>query len=692
MSDYWLKQIEQFKAHEARLDEALRYIDHLTTELERLRNRRAVRAALIVAALARRPIWIWRRVRRRLSQGWLPKSEASSDASGSHNDMSLTAGACEALMARGEWDQARDCWLALASDAAYVGEASVAPRRGVAICSALSNKDAILPNFVAPRPRQLGAEPPERIVYGATTGGCDGIWHPGWTHPDFAYYRFSDEAAAESYGLLELRRLEYRASNPRRSARWVKTHPHLLFPKSQWAVWTDGNVVSLDSWETEFDEFVSSGKPIGLIRHPLRHSTEAEASECILRSKDSAETISMHFARCGPDPQVGLFETNLVMFNLSHQALRPLLATWWSLMQAGSQRDQISLPYALSRHGIDPHILLGGASLRSDARFALLPHDGPGWEQAREAMALRLGSGASEAVETMWIDERARLIAAQRKRRVDIVIPIHNALAHVQRCVSSVLQSRDSVHHRLILVDDGSDSESAEYIQTVGENHENVAVLRSEVATGFSRAANRGLQASTGDMVILLNSDTEVVGDWIFKLADAMYRVPGVGIVGPFSNAASFQSWPRFEPNAEEAEAGQTVINGIADDLATIDRMFEASASLTPVRVDLVHGFCFAIRREVLNDVGLFDEELFPEGFGEEVDYCFRATDAGWSLSWATNTFVYHAKTASYSVERRRRLADRGTARIIERHGALRRKEAIAASLEQRRAATVPRR
>lgn len=684
--EHWLDWVERLKSEGDRLDEALRYIDHLTVELERLRKRRSVRTAMRIAAMSRRPIRAWRSIRRRVIGRQRFQSRASLGTSDSPEGTpsNPTEQSCEALMIEGKWHEAYEGWLSLASDVTFADETSAVPRRGAALCSALSS-GGDLPGFVAPRPRHQRVRPQDRVVFGATTGGIDGVWHPGWTHPDFDYFRFTDEEEAESYGLLNFLPLQYRGSSARRSARWVKTHPHLLFPEARWAVWMDGNAVALDSWEEEFNDFVATGEPIGLIKHPLRQDTEHEAAECILRGKDSAVAIRAHFARTGPDPKVGLFETNLVMYNLSHRSLGPLLATWWSLMLSGSQRDQVSLPHALHRHDVTPHVLLDGASLRSDRRFALLPHDGSAWGQARDSMVVRYGVGPSQSDESTWIDERDRLLAAQQTRSVDIIIPVHNAFDHVQRCTASVLESRDSLHHRLILVDDGSNRKTAEYLAGVSEGHDNVSLLRSEDATGFCKAANRGLRASSGEMVILLNSDTEVVGDWILKLADAMYRPTGVGIVGPFSNAASLQSWPRFEPSAEEEEIGQTVINALGDDLAKIDRMFEATAGLAPVRVDLVHGFCFAVRREVLNDVGLLDEELFPEGFGEEVDYCFKAIDAGWSLAWASNTFVYHAKTASYSAERRRRLVELGTAQLIHRYGSLRRIEAIAAALEQRR-------
>lgn len=61
----------------------------------------------------------------------------------------------------------------------------------------------------------------------------------------------------------------------------------------------------------------------------------------------------------------------------------------------------------------------------------------------------------------------------------------------------------------------------------------------------------------------------------------------------------------------------------------------------------LVHGFCFGLIREVMNRVGLFYEDSFPNGYGEENDYCFRAADAGFSLVIATHTYFTPSQRAT---------------------------------------------
>ena len=67
----------------------------------------------------------------------------------------------------------------------------------------------------------------------------------------------------------------------------------------------------------------------------------------------------------------------------------------------------------------------------------------------------------------------------------------------------------------------------------------------------------------------------------------------------------------------------------------------------------LVHGFCFGIKKEVIDSIGFFDEENFKLFYGEENDYCFRALAAGFELAVATNTFVYHRKSRSIDEEKR---------------------------------------
>lgn len=267
------------------------------------------------------------------------------------------------------------------------------------------------------------------------------------------------------------------------------------------------------------------------------------------------------------------------------------------------------------------------------------------------------------------------------KHSVDIVIPVHDALNLVKECLATVHKTRQPEHHRIILIDDGSEDATAQELRGFASTFPAVELLTNSQATGFTKAANKGLRHSTAEMVIVLNSDTQVSTGWIDKMESVLFDTPGVGIVGPLSNAASHQSIPRTEPNAEERLLRQTATNSLPPGMTieSASTFLESIDWKAPIRVPLVHGFCFAISRALIDAVGYFDEVLFPHGYGEENDYCLRATDAGWSLAIAPDTYVWHHKSGSYDLDTRAKLAKQGGAALREKYGAQRIATVIAA-------------
>jgi GT2 family glycosyltransferase len=262
---------------------------------------------------------------------------------------------------------------------------------------------------------------------------------------------------------------------------------------------------------------------------------------------------------------------------------------------------------------------------------------------------------------------REERISRHRDRRIDIVVCVHNAYDDVERCLESLRRHRVSPAQRLILIDDGSDAPTAQLLADFARGTDWVALHRNERALRYTRAANRGLAAATGELVILLNSDVIVTDGWAEKMADAVFSTPGAGIVGPLSNAASHQSIPDHLGTAE-----QTAINGLVPGVTAenMNRYCErwTTADVLP-RVPLVHGFCFGLTREAIERVGSFDAENFPSGYGEENDYCIRAADAGVGLVIATHTYVFHAKSKSYPDATRIALLRDGAEALSRLHG-----------------------
>ncbi len=246
---------------------------------------------------------------------------------------------------------------------------------------------------------------------------------------------------------------------------------------------------------------------------------------------------------------------------------------------------------------------------------------------------------------------------------VELIICVHNALSDVRRCLESVVR-HTTVPYSTILVDDGSDSQTRDYLSEFARVQEAV-LLRNEAPRGYTRAANQGLRRSSADYVVLLNSDTVVTPEWLDRLVACAESNLRIGIVGPLSNTASWQSIPEIENH------GDWATNPLPEG-ATIEQMArlvaQYSARLYPA-MPFLNGFCLLIRRQLIRDIGYFDEETFGSGYGEENDYALRAGQAGWLLALADDAYVYHTQSRSYSTESRNRLTKRAGRLLSEKHG-----------------------
>jgi len=257
-------------------------------------------------------------------------------------------------------------------------------------------------------------------------------------------------------------------------------------------------------------------------------------------------------------------------------------------------------------------------------------------------------------------------VAAQTPAKsVDIVVCVHNALDDVRRCLHSVVGNTPAGIYRLLIVNDGSNAECTLWLRKFACRHQAI-LLESETAQRYTKAANRGLRASDADYVVLLNSDTIVPYGWLAPLVECGESDPAIGIVSPLSNAASYQSVPEVRD-----ETGDWAINALPGEF-TVDDMAHAVARLSGrvfPRVPFLNGFCYAIKRAVIEKIGYLDEETFPNGYAEENDYSLRAAGAGFQLAIADNAYVYHAKSKSYSHDMRRTLSSQGYAALNQKHG-----------------------
>jgi GT2 family glycosyltransferase len=249
-------------------------------------------------------------------------------------------------------------------------------------------------------------------------------------------------------------------------------------------------------------------------------------------------------------------------------------------------------------------------------------------------------------------------------RSVDVIVCVHNALEDVKRCLESVLAKNTIKNMKLIIVDDGSGDETRDFLADFARNNA-AKLVRNEKALGYTFAANIGLRESRGDYAILLNSDTIVTSGWLEKMIACAQSDSRIGLVGPLSNTASWQSVPKISEDGDWAD--NPLPEGIT--LNEWGDLIERDSGKIYPRMPFLNGFCLMIKKEVIMNVGYFDEETFGKGFGEENDYCLRARKNGWALAVADDVYIYHAQSKSYSSEKRIILCEAADKNLAKKHG-----------------------
>jgi GT2 family glycosyltransferase len=250
-------------------------------------------------------------------------------------------------------------------------------------------------------------------------------------------------------------------------------------------------------------------------------------------------------------------------------------------------------------------------------------------------------------------------------KSVDVIICIHNALNRVELCLKSVI-AHTRHPYNLVLINDGSDEQTSSFLTSFSIEHKSVLVENRE-PLGYTKAANLGMSLSRNDYCLFLNSDTVVGSRWLEKLLECAESQENIGIVGPLSNAAAYQSVP-FTKN----ESGQWIQNTLPDGATPdqMDRIVDDLSERTFPRVPFLNGFCLLVKRDVISRVGPFDEKAFGRGYGEEIDYCLRARQVGIEAAVADHVYVFHARSASYGPERRIALSTAARSKLDEKHGA----------------------
>jgi GT2 family glycosyltransferase len=240
--------------------------------------------------------------------------------------------------------------------------------------------------------------------------------------------------------------------------------------------------------------------------------------------------------------------------------------------------------------------------------------------------------------------------------KASVIVLNWNGLRYLGPCLDALL-AQDYDNFEVLVVDNGSTDGSAGFVT---ESYPQVVLVRNERNLGFATANNRGLRKATGDLLVLLNNDTEVHPGWLRALVNTASE-PGVGIVGA---KALYPDGKLQHAGGYVGKRGAASHHGYQEpDGGQFDQTRD---------VDFVTGASLAITRKALETVGELDEGFAPIYY-EDLDWCYRARAAGLRVVYQPQAKLVHhesATTATFNYEQMFAL-NHGRLRFVFKHWAL---------------------
>jgi GT2 family glycosyltransferase len=221
---------------------------------------------------------------------------------------------------------------------------------------------------------------------------------------------------------------------------------------------------------------------------------------------------------------------------------------------------------------------------------------------------------------------------APRALRVSLIVPTYNG-AHLLPVCLDAIAAQTRLPDETVVVDDASTDGSAALLAA---RYPWVRVVPLAANRGFAGAVNAGIRATAGDVVVLLNNDTEAEPGWLRALIGPLETDPAVGFCA--SKLLLFDRRDHLHSAGDGYTAGGVPVNRGA--WTPDDGRFDGCVE--------VFGACAgaaAYRRRLLDDLGGFDEWL--HAYLEDVDLSWRAQLSGWRCRFVPAARVYHHVSAS---------------------------------------------
>lgn len=473
------------------------------------------------------------------------------------------------------------------------------------------------------------------------------------------YYYVSDRTLeiAPWWNKKEVRIPDSFSSSERKKARWVKSSLIDLFGDYDLLLWVDANIVIVNDLSPLFQLFEDSNWDFCAYPHSQWSTLKDETEAVIKQGKDSEDVVTDQLSRY---TAIGLEELPVwetaVFIAAVNKRTKKMFETWREEIEKGSIRDQISFPVAAYLTDMPLGMLSNtGDTVRSNPFFLSIPHNKNDFPARRFNLYRFQSFNTGKLVSSASIERSA----------FSIVVPVHGSLNHVKKLVNSLKSEGFGLikGDECIIVDDFSDEFTSELLTEYDDQLDWIRLFRNNRNLGFTKSVNKGMDKCLNDLSIIINSDVVLPGNLLRNLSIAWSQSPQIALMGALSNNAGSQSLIESKDSEWWKTFGHI---GILSASEMLEKSFGQGASIP---FPQIHGSFFAIRTKVFQDLGGFDEENFPTGYGEEVDFCIRAKKAGHEFSLLVSSAYLHFGSASFGMSRRELLVATSKHRLREIHG-----------------------
>lgn len=252
----------------------------------------------------------------------------------------------------------------------------------------------------------------------------------------------------------------------------------------------------------------------------------------------------------------------------------------------------------------------------------------------------------------LTLDRACNILHANMQPRPDVAVIIvsYNTRDLTLCSIASVIESARDANVEIIVADNASEDESVEAIKTA---HSDVSVIANQMNVGFGAACNQAITSTRAPLILLFNSDARLTVEAFSALCDVMRANARCGAAGcsllDDDGRKSVRARNFLTPLNQAAEyAG--IARAIKWRYFTRAHRPKLDERMVDCSVDWIDGACLLVRREALDEAGLFDERFFM--YSEDEDLCFRLRQKGWKVCYSQRGAGFHRGAASSSQNR----------------------------------------